>query len=475
MNWMKPSKDMEKAYFAFAVIFILILSFIHSIPAYSNPSLGWDYAFYLFSLSNKTNLVQIMSDNTEPLYFTIFRPIASVFGDIQALQFSLFIMFFFLLFGFYLLCKQLKFKWYATLSVLVFLTFAPGINRIWFDEFRNFLAVAIFPYFIYFFFSKRKYSIYISILLITLMALAHRAFLLPLSAIVIFALVEKKYLIRMLKVFIPFAIITLLIINFGFGHKIASVVSTSFVSSVILPNITATFQDLYWFFFYNGIFIAPICFSLFYLKFDSNIKFWVVFLIGLTFAAILYDTDFGGRMKLLISIPAAMILGIFINQWDSLKVDKRHLITIILVAYTFAFLVFFGGYFLYTVTPTFSAKEADILTNFDVKDNYLLLSSRLDYASRYYSDVLPGHQLTTEWYNFTSVSVSDPKIQLFYGIGNWKQTARMIANGKDIYILWTSGDSIINQTTMNQRIENGEIRLILPNNGKEYLGELNYK
>jgi len=240
--------------------------------------------------------------------------------------------------------------------------------------------------------------------------------------------------------------------------------------------VQTTLINSYWVIYFNGILLAPIIFSLWFLKFDSNIKFWAIFLIGLIFASVLYDSDFGGRMRLLIALPAAMLFGILLNQWDTKKAKKMHLLITVLSIYMLGFLIFFGGYFLFSVVPTYSAKEVDILSKFDVKDNYLLLSSRLDYASRYYSDILPNHQLTTEWYNFTSnSSQTDPKIQLFYGIGNWKETAWRIADGKEIYIFWSNGDVVINQTIMNQRINDGEIKLLLPKDSQTYLGELIYR
>jgi hypothetical protein len=460
---------MKKVYF---ILFIILLSVIHSIPIFLNSfCLGWDCGFYLYWLSPKANLSTLMSQlNIEPLFFYLLKPLVQISNPVIAIKIFAILSIPFFLFGCFILMRKMKFKWWVILICLVFFSLLPGISRLWFDTYRNFLAFSMFPYFIYFFFDERRYSTLAAIAVLALMAVSHRTFILPVGTLIVFSFFERKYLKKTFFTILPIVIGILLVSIFSsYGANLLNLVQSFFTQNFVFTNLTQMLVNINDFMFFNGIYLIVAIFSLLFLKIETWTKFWLIMFFGLFFFSIFYNNMVQGRAEIIATFPMIFIIGMFMNIYD--KDNKTTAFVIMVFAiFSVAMTAIFGSVYLFGGKQNAYDLEVDLLKTLK-PDDYIIVDSRLDYIAKYFSDMPASHVIVVDWYDFMNKTSTSSGKAIFYGTDDWKSNAANITKG-GFYIMWSDLDLPVNNTIMQTRIERNEISIMIERNNV-YFGELN--
>lgn len=434
---------------------------MYSVPLVLNDMcLGWDCPFYMYNLSGKTTLAQTTAQGIEPLFFTLVRPLAELVGIVTAIKvFNVASMVVYLT-GCLLLCRAFRFGGAVTLLVLAAAAFLPGIGRMWLDQYRNFLAMALFPYVIYAFFRVRSWVPAAAIMV--LMALAHRFFWLPFLLFAAFSAVRRGNLKRLAycSTLLAGLVIGASMMGALDGEKTAAAVNNLFVYTFSFPDFDLLHLQVNNYMTFNAMLLPVVVIALVRLPKHDMAVFMAMSFVMLSYAAVMYGQAFAGRLELVASFPAVFLIGMMLDGYRRQKARQFYQVAAMSAGFIVVLMLGLSCVALMNARQINTDSERWVLENSrqligEQRDALLIVSARVNNVARLYTDYDVRY---ADWWDMTEGRAEKtPELsRMFMGLGDW----RADAGNRTVYLMWNERMDPVNSTFMDRRVNANEIKVI---------------
>lgn len=302
MGLLQKTKEIKPIYL---IIIIIVLISVFRIIKLSEDQfcLGWDCPHYLY----KIKYVPIGEVKQEPVFYMVSKFLAYFMDPILVIKLLQVVLPIITSFGIYLLMKD-RHKTSTILISIFLLNMLLGYNRIWQDNYRNLMLLAIMPYFLYVFF---KGYMTMSIAFLGLMSYTHSTWLYMIPFMFVYSLLKRNKEWIWVSLIITVAT-TLLWLPYIFGQ------ASFFVQHHVLASYTIPYKPLEIMFYINEfspIFwvLAIISIGILDRKNDYHLLFLSLFLVILITPFIPFIRE-GIRSTQMLSFPVALMVSILFER-----------------------------------------------------------------------------------------------------------------------------------------------------------------